>query len=286
MTTHGSDPPDGDAGKDPGAAQDAQPTIFGLVGPAGGNGIRIRLELLWGRRGRRSRGPKPRLRVERIVEAAIGIADAEGLEALSMRRVAEQLGVGTMSLYRYVPGKDGLIDLMFDTVLTEVKPPDTVPGGWQEKVAHVMRHDWDLYHRHPWVLQVPVNRPPMGPNVVAAFESSLRAISGIGLTAHEMLAVVSLIDAYVRGVARQSLDAAQTEQRTGISDEEWWRSAGEAMDAVIDYSRYPTIVQVAEDGGFDVPAHDPQDRTYFEFGLQRVLDGIQALVDTRATRSD
>lgn len=130
------------------------------------------IELLWGTRGPRTRGPKPGLTVEGIVAAAIELADADGLESLSMRRVAERLGVGTMSLYRYVPGKAELLDVMVDRVNTETERPGDVAGGWRGRLEQIARENRRLFERHPWLLQVFPGRPPLGPGIIASTTTS------------------------------------------------------------------------------------------------------------------
>src|SRR5439155_23227897 len=128
------------------------------------------LALLWRTRERASRKGKPDLSVDLIVRAAIDIADASGLGALSMRRVAERLGVGTMSLYTYVPGKAELLDVMLDAVYGEPDRPDAVPGGWRARLERIARENLALYQRHPWLLQVATSRPVLGPNAIAKYD--------------------------------------------------------------------------------------------------------------------
>lgn len=237
------------------------------------------MELLWGTRKAPSRGPKPSLSLDQIVRVAIGIADAEGLEALSMRRVAGELGFTTMSLYRHVPGKTELLDVMLDTVHAELPLLEGVAGGWRAKLEVAARGEWALYHRHPWALQVPGNRPAPGPHVLAGYESAMRAVADIGLTENEMMYSVHLISAYVQGAARASVDAARAEKQTGISDRQWWSDQGRFWDA-FDFSNHPTLKRVIMDAG----AY-PDPEVCFEFGLERVLDGIEALVARAGQRS-
>jgi AcrR family transcriptional regulator len=232
----------------------------------------------------RGRGPKPGLTVDRIVAAAIELADAEGLAALSMRRVAERLGVGTMSLYTYVPSKAELVDVMYDTACGSVvrDTPDRVPAGWRERLARVARASWDLYQRHPWMLAVmAMARPPLGPNSIAGYDHDLRAVDGIGLTDLEMDSVISLVSVYVQGAARMAADAAGSERDTGVTDEEWWSTYGPLLAKVFDAEKYPLAARVgAVAGDVHQAAYDPQHG--FEFGLARLLDGIEALVNSRS----
>jgi AcrR family transcriptional regulator len=235
------------------------------------------LALLW--RGRQRPG-RSGLSVDRIVAAAIEVADADGLPALSMRRVAGKLGVGTMSLYTHVPGKAELVDLMLDKAYGETAPSEQTAGGWRAKLEHIARENWALYHRHPWLMQVTTVRPVLGPNVTAKYEYELRAIDGIGLTDLEMDLVLTLVAGHVEGAARRSLESAQAEQLTGVSDEQWWRARAPILGTLVDYSQYPTASRVGTAAGeaYNSPYNAKE---AFEFGLQRVLDGIEALIRTR-----
>ncbi|MER6942605.1 TetR/AcrR family transcriptional regulator [Nonomuraea sp. NPDC000554] len=240
------------------------------------------LALLWRTSERTSRKGKPDLSVDRIVRAAIEVADAEGLQALSMRRVAEKLGVGTMSLYTYVPGKPELFDVMLDTVYGETARPEDVPGGWRERLALIARENWALYVRHPWLLQVATSRPVLGPNVIAKYDYELRAVSGIGLTDVEMDSAITLITGFVHGTARGAVEAAQAESETGMSDDQWWAAHAPFLSRIADTSRYPTAARVGEAAAEALgSAYSAQHA--FEFGLERVLDGIGALIAGRAT---
>jgi AcrR family transcriptional regulator len=146
------------------------------------------------------------LTLKAIVAAAIDIADTNGVDALSMRKVAERLGVGTMSLYTHVPGKADLIDLMFDTVYGElyasVESPSQQPGGWRGALHFIAQQNWDLYHRHPWMLQAATGRSILGPHAALKCEAELRPLDQLGLSDVEMDAVLTLILTHVEGAAR------------------------------------------------------------------------------------
>jgi AcrR family transcriptional regulator len=237
------------------------------------------LELMWGVQVRPTRGPKPTLTVPRIVAAAIAVADAEGLPAMSIRRVAEELGVGAMSLYRYVPGKAELIDVMVDTVYGEL-PRAAVDGDWRARLEEVARSNRSLYLRHPWLLQVATGRPPLGPNIMAKYEYELGALDGAGLTDLEMDAVVTLVNGFVNGAVRGAVEAAGAEQRTGLTDEQWWRAHQPLLEKVFDSQVYPLAARVGAAVGAELnTAYDPDHA--FEFGLARVLDGVAALLAKR-----
>ena len=251
------------------------------------------IALLWRDRGKRgdrtpderpARGRKPTLSVDAIVAAAIETADQAGLGALSMRGLAERLKVGTMSLYTHVPGKAELIDLMLDTVLGETARPDELPDGWRARLELVARENLALFHRHPWMLELVTFRPPMGPGVIAKYDFELRALEGIGLSDVEMDSVLALVLGYVQASARQALEARLVEQRTGLTDEEWWAAQAPLLEQVLGPDDFPVAGRVGtaaskEYQGLWDPEHS------FEFGLRRVLDGIEVLVDERSTRA-
>ncbi|GAA3028106.1 TetR/AcrR family transcriptional regulator [Streptosporangium longisporum] len=251
------------------------------------------VELLW--REPRDAVSRQGLSVGAIVSAAVEIADAEGIEALSMRRVGERLGFTGMSLYRHVPGKTQLVDLMCDAVLgetvAEVEPSagsglpagsDVPPGpggrsGWREALEAWARRYRALCRRHPWLAGVRGTRSVPGPNAMAGFEHALATVAGIGLGPAEMVAVVGLVGRFVEGEAVREAEVARVERRTGVSEQDWW-GARESLFAEL--SRYPTLTAVWEAGGYDEP-EDP-----FEFGLRRVLDGVEALIRQRDERRD
>ncbi|WP_406284668.1 TetR/AcrR family transcriptional regulator [Embleya sp. NBC_00896] len=244
---------------------------------AGSGDLARSLELLWGLDRKATRGPKPGLTLDRIVTAAIAIADAEGLDALSMRRVATELGAGTMSLYRHVPGKGELLDLMIDRV-NGPGDAEFPPGlGWRGALEHVARGMWRLYTTHPWLLGVDQARPVLGPNSLEALEITLDAIHDAPLSDREKMTVLSIIDGgYVGGLARIHLNAVHAAQRSGISDEEFWSAQAPVLNAAMASGRYPRLAALAED------AYTTDGEAVFEFGLQRLLDGLESYIDQRS----
>jgi AcrR family transcriptional regulator len=240
------------------------------------------MELLWGIQNPPRRGPKPKLSVERIVRAAIEVADAEGLSGLSMRRVADTLGVTAMSLYTYVPGKAELLDVMLDAVHAEDSGPADDDADWRSRLAALARQNWRRYHRHPWLLQVATSLPVIGPNLMARYDRELAAVDRLGLTEIEMDLLVSLFGDYVYGAARTAVEAAQAEQRTGMTGAQWWETYAPLVQRVFDPERYPTAARVGEAAGTEYGAPSDPARS-FEFGLQRLLDGIEAFIRSRAT---
>lgn len=249
---------------------------------SGSGDVSRSMELLWGTGERATRGPKPGLTLDRIVTAAIELADAEGLAAVSMRRLSTELGAGTMSLYRHVPGRAELVDLMLDRVQGEgahVPEPDTAEpdAGWRKTVERAARDELALYQAHPWLLSVNQTRPVLGPGAVGGMESMLAGIKDTGLSDPELISVIIMVSGYVSGVARTQVHAVEVRQVTGISDDEFWRAQEPMLSTVMTSGRYPLMAALSPE------AFGP-DFDHFEFGLQRLLDGLEVLVEQRTKR--
>jgi AcrR family transcriptional regulator len=242
--------------------------------------VRRSMDLLWSDDGRSAPGPKPSLTLAGIVETAIAVADRDGVEGLSMRRVAGELGVGTMSLYRYVPGKAELLALMLDKVSDPAEDVERARDlDWRGVVEVAARGSYRLYLTHPWLLQVNWTRPVIGPNTLAGIEMFMRGLDGLGLTDQERISGMMLVDAFVTGAARQRIQHATVSTETGIGDEEFWAEQTPALSRAMESGAYPAMAALGEDafsGGWEES---------FEFGLQRVLDGIAALVAARRPAS-
>ncbi|MFJ9638530.1 TetR/AcrR family transcriptional regulator [Streptomyces sp. NPDC101178] len=257
---------------------------------AGSGDIARSLELLWGTGDRPSRGPKPALTLERIVTAAIAVADAEGLSAVSMRRLSTELGTGTMSLYRYVPGKAELLDLMLDRVLgeslaaerdggegaPEAAEPESgsAPGDWRAAIDTMARTHLDNLRRHPWLLKINQARTVLGPSALRGLELSLTALRSMGLRDPELIGVIITVNSFVEGLAGTQADAAEAVAQTGLSDEEFWESQRPYLERAMLSGGYPMMAGMAEDtfsADFD----------HFTFGLERLIAGFEALVAER-----
>lgn len=247
---------------------------------SGSGDPRRTVELLWGPGQRAAKGPKPRLTVAEVTAAAVILADAEGLQRFSMRRLAEALGVSAMSLYTYVPTKGELIDLMVDRVSGEVLGSYRDVLDWRAGLEAVAHSNWALCQRHPWLLAVSRSRAPLGPNVMDKYEQELRVIDGIGLTDVEMDSVLSLVLGHTESTARRVADAADAVRRSGLTDLQWWEQSRPALDDVVDASRYPVAQRVGEASGLAHQAASDADAS-FEFGLARIVDGVAALIADR-----
>ena len=236
----------------------------------------------WGVRGRPHKGPKPGLSLERIVAAAVRLADAEGLAAVSMSRVAAELGAAPMSLYRHVTAKDELLTLMLDAAYGPYPaqpPPDAGPEtGWR---AGLSRWAWAMraaIHRHPWVLLIPIRGLPTLPNEVTWFEEGLRCLQDTGLEENEKASAILLVSGYVRNTAMIDADIEAAVRASGKTPDEWMASYAQTITLLADPHRFPALTKFIAAGVFE-RADPPDDE--FAFGLDRILDGLDALIRTR-----
>jgi AcrR family transcriptional regulator len=234
------------------------------------------IDLLWGVH-RPRRGPKPSLSGDQVVSTAIQLADRDGLGGLSMRRLAEELGITAMSLYGYVPSKAELLDVMADRAYAEIPARGRPAAPWQATLTALAERHWALLLSHPWLLQIAASRPLPGPSLTAFYDAELAAVDGLGLTDVDLDLIVSLLDDYVRGAARGAVEAAEAQARTGVSDQQWWQAYGPLLAEVLDPARYPTAVRVGAAAGAEYgAAHDPA--RSFRFGLRRIIDGVEAFI--------
>lgn len=229
------------------------------------------LELLWEGLPGSEKGPRPKLTLEQVVQAGIDLADEEGLEALSMRKLAQRLEVGTMSLYRYVPAKKELLDLMLDAIVGPSQERlAAAEKGWRDFLTTTAHQARRLYLQHPWMLQANWSRPVLGPNSVADLELTMKGIADARLSDQAKMNAVTSVESFVMGSARQELLWASASTEQGITDDEFWRH------------QLPTLVRAMESGEFPVMAQLDEgvfDTTWdsgFEFGLELLLDGIDA----------
>jgi AcrR family transcriptional regulator len=235
----------------------------------------------WGVRERRHKGPKPGLSLGRIVEAAVRVADTEGLDAVSMGRVAAELGTAPMSLYRHVSAKEELLTLMVDAAWGPAPdrpvPDGPVPGeDWRAGLA---RWAWAMRagaRRHPWVVRIPLNGLPIMPNEVAWFENALACLAGTGLSEARKASVIMLLSGYVRNVATTEADIGAAILASGLDPDQWMASYPRMLAELADPLRFPALTRFIAAGVFDV-ADDPDDE--FIFGLDRILDGVAVLIE-------
>ncbi|WP_406072273.1 TetR/AcrR family transcriptional regulator C-terminal domain-containing protein [Streptomyces sp. NBC_01020] len=224
----------------------------------------------------RERPPAPHhgLTRDRIIRTAIALVDAEGLAALSMRRVATKFRVSTMALYRHVPSKGELVRLMSETVFNG-EPPGSRPAGWRAQLEREARWLWGLYQRHPWLARAmaALTRPMASPHGMRYTERVLSALTGLGLTPTQILHVHLALLGYAQGVAAAVELESQARQDTGMTPEEWMASNEPRMETIQTAGSYPILSTLfdQEDPGLELDA-------LFEFGLARMLDGVESLI--------
>lgn len=211
---------------------------------------------------------KPRVALSRsaIVRAAIEVADAEGIEAISMQRIAGELGFTKMSLYRHVANKDELLGLMVDNAVGD--PPDvsTIPGGWRPRLEEVVRRLTAIWQEHPWLPTVTLGARSMGPREVGWTESTVAAFAGTGLTGDERLAAAFMVFGHIRNT--QSLATTGTQP---------WSGDGELAGLIrANAETFPELSAALTD---DAPALEDNAR---QFGLERIYDGLAALIAERS----
>lgn len=207
---------------------------------------------------------------DEIVRMAIAIADADGLAALSMRRIASELGVSTMALYRYVGGKESLVVQMVNEAIGEF-PLGEIPEYWRDAVALVARVHWAAYRRHLWLASaISLSRPQLVPRLLPHTDAVLGALRGFSKQAR-LSTMISLF-AYVRGIALVMESEAQAEQDTGVTADEWATQQSGQLAAMIAAGNLSAFQELLADG-FDFDYDLDQ---LFEFGLGVFLDGLEA----------
>ncbi|MER8185936.1 TetR/AcrR family transcriptional regulator C-terminal domain-containing protein [Kitasatospora sp. NPDC094015] len=206
---------------------------------------------------------------ERIVSTAIAVADAEGLAALSMRRVAAELGMATMSLYRHVADKEDLLTRMLEACFTDHPLPADPPDGWRPRLELVARALWTMFRRHPWLASaLSVTRPQPVASALPFTEWVLEALDGRGLDLQAVFTAHLTLFNYIRGTALNLEMEAEAEALSGLTNDEWMDTQEPPLLALLTTGRYPTFARLATTGyDFDLDG-------LFEFGLQRILDGI------------
>ena len=237
------------------------------------------IALAWGVAANPQRGPKREMSIERIVDAAVGIADAEGLAAVSMSRVAQSLGYTTMSLYRYVTAKDDLLVLMQEQGIGLPPEPDPEldPSDWRERLRAIGRAQLDVHRQHPWLLDVSIQGTPVTPNNLAWMDAMLDALSGVPLDEDERVAVILLVTGQLRwqSTIEHSYEVAADEAGIDTQAIDDGRSA--ILDAFVTAEEFPALRRAVDAGVFR-EGEDP-----FAFGLERVLDGIADYIAKRAS---
>ena len=217
---------------------------------------------------------------DQIVRAAIGVADTEGADAVSMRRIARELNAGTMSLYWHIASKEELLDLMLDWVQGEQQVPEP-SGDWQADLRAMAASARASLHQHPWAMDFMGGRPPVGPKSLQNLERALGSLDGLGLDKATAVTIVLTVMTYVLGavlreVQEQNGERYLQEQAAGLSDEEKESMVREFAERVRATGRYPHMAAMIAEG-VDPDAPETRDDR-FGFGLDCLLDGIAARI--------
>ena len=238
--------------------------------PAGPEAFWSGYDLLWEeeRAGAR-RSPLDRAR---IVDAALRVADAEGLDAVTMRRVARELRTGAMSLYRHVPGKEGLVSLMIDKALGESAPPGEPSGDWRNDLRMLASTMWDFIVRHPWYPQAVAERPPVTPRGMAAFEFALSILDHTGLPLNDRGAIVVSITNTVLAAAQNAAAEARARARFQMTDEQIASSVGTLLGDIMAGGAYPRVRDVLTSTDRLEPKEEMQ------VSVELILDGAAARI--------
>ena len=226
------------------------------------------IALAWGVAANPQRGPKREMSVERIVEAAVEIADAEGLGAVSMAAVAARLGFTPMSLYRYVNAKEDLILLMQEEATGAPSEATRTAGGWRERLEALYREQLQHYLTHPWVLDIPISGVPATPNSAAWMDAGLSALAGTDLTYTERLAVMLLVTGTAHWAGTILAGYARVERERGLDGQAISRNEDAMFRTLITADAYPELRAAIEAGAF-LDESDP-----FSFALARGLEGV------------
>ncbi|TDV56542.1 TetR/AcrR family transcriptional regulator [Actinophytocola oryzae] len=241
------------------------------------------LTLLWEGRSPGRRGPRARLTVEGIAQAAIRIADADGLEALSMQRIAAELGYSTMSIYNHIPSKDLLLEVVADVAAGRPPEPDRA-DDFRYAVRHWVGALWAGFQTRPWLLRVPLDHAPIGPNQLAWLDRLLRPLLVAGLRGGEARAAALHLTAVVRGTAQISTDLTSA-HRTDDGHPRTEAEVAQVLAGFIDPDVYPALAAVHAAESAEVERERDALPAELSFGVDRFLDGVEAWVARRGRES-
>ncbi|MGW0395475.1 TetR/AcrR family transcriptional regulator [Streptomyces sp. NPDC003042] len=246
-----------------------------------GTGLPATLEMAWGLRERPGKGPRPTLTLPRIVDAAVTLAATEGMDAVSMGRVAKELGVSTMSLYRYVAAKEELYILMADAGAGTPPPlpPEAEGWGWRELLS-----DWAYGQRavlmaNSWILRIPITAAPVSPNQLAWMERGLAAMAGTGLDEGEKISTITLVAGFVRNEATLTADMTDAIVKSGASPDQAIGQYVRTLRRMTTPDTHPAVTRLLESDAFTGPGEPDFE---FRFGLGRLLDGLAVLINERS----
>ncbi|CAG6391050.1 TetR/AcrR family transcriptional regulator [Streptomyces cocklensis] len=221
---------------------------------------------------RASPGPQRAYSRQQVVRAAIKIADEDGLPAASMRRIAAEIGAGTMTLYQYVRNREDLIELIVDEVTGEMGLPDRPSGEWRADLSDVVVAKRALYLRHTWLATRVPGHPVWGPNSLHLQEFLLSSFDGFEVSVDEAVSLIGLLNGYVESFVRAEVGWQEEARRTGVDMQEWMRRTAPYARQLVLSGKYPRFARVLMEN--TSPHMEPDAR--FQYGLDRVLDSIEA----------
>ncbi|MEU4343540.1 TetR/AcrR family transcriptional regulator [Nocardia sp. NPDC023852] len=218
-------------------------------------------------------GRRPGYSRAQITQAAVKVADEEGMDAATMRRIAAELGTGAMSLYRYVTGRDDLVDLMIDAVLGEIELPARPSGDWRCDLSLVAEQTRAVGLRHPWQIALANRRPTLGPNSLRVQEFAMSALDGFGLDIDEIASLVGMVSDYAHSAVHREIGWLEEARRTGMDMAEWMSGyVGPYVARIVACGQYPMFNRSIRQAR--IPHLPPEAR--FRYGLDHVLNGIAA----------
>lgn len=228
--------------------------------------------VIWARLSSQGRGPARTLDYAAITAAAIALADQDGVDAVSMRKVAERMDHSPMALYRHVGNKDDLTELMYDAVLGELDLTGIPSGSWRADLARLAHEIRRLHHAHPWIARFG-HRPTLGPHARRFLEAGLACVDGLGLDLDAMMDLLSTTLQFTRGFVEQELGEAEAQQRTGLDFAGYQRQTGPYLSQLLQNDEFPYLKRLV------IEAEDlPDPDVVFERRLAMVLDGLTAMI--------
>jgi len=236
----------------------------------------------WGLVKQPQRGPKREMSIKQIVNAAMSIADKEGLQSVSMARVAALLGFTPMSLYRYVPSKDDLLVLMQDAACDIPIPPVDKNKSWRENLHEYFRSTLKAFRDHPWFGDIPISGVPITPNNLKVIDWALRCIQELLLNDYEKMSIVLLISSYARSCGMIQRDMDRAIEKGATPDAFSGRAYTSALKLLVTKERFPNLYPIVDSGVYtEENTEDNNVVNDFEFGLERILDGIEHYLDLK-----
>jgi len=230
---------------------------------------------------RPTRGPQPAFSRDSIAAAAVKIADAEGIEAVSIRRVAVEIGSGATSLYRYISKKNELLDLMADAVLPKYTLPKS-SGNWRKDLKKIAFQNRKMILEHPWMISISAFRSSLGLNTLHWLEVTLHVLDDHGLNIDEMIVVSNTLLAFAKGYAAGEIAEREASRLSGLSREQWMSSRAHHTRAILETGEFPMFSRIVKDAA---APHDPQSAEHgFSLGLDHILDGVEVRISHAAIR--